>query len=109
MDLSVRIICRPEIAPGFGLAGVRIDLATDAAAARERLMAFAGDPTVGIVLIDEPLHRALPTDVVQRLERQARPIVATFPGPRFDAKGAAEAALLEILQRAIGYRVRLPT
>ena len=108
MDLSVHIVCRPEIALGFELAGARVDRAGDGAAARARLAALANDPTVGIVLIDEQLHSALPADYVQRLERQGRPIVATFPGPRFDAAGAAEAALLDILQRAIGYRVRLP-
>jgi vacuolar-type H+-ATPase subunit F/Vma7 len=109
MELSVRILCRPDIALGFELAGARVDRASDGAAARARLAVLASDPTVGIVLIDEQLHRALPADYVQRLERQARPIVATLPGPRFDAAGSAEAALLDILQRAIGYRVRLPT
>jgi vacuolar-type H+-ATPase subunit F/Vma7 len=109
MDMNVRVICRPQIAPGLALAGVRADLAGDAAAARTLLAALAADPMIGIVLVEEQLHRALPADFVQRLERQPRPIVATFPGPRFDVAGAAEEALLEILQRAIGYRVRLPT
>ena len=109
MDLTVRIICRAEIAPGIELAGARVDHAADAIAARARLAALMADPSVGIVLIEDQLHRGLPADFVRRLERQSRPIISTFPGPRFDAAGAAEAALLDILQRAIGYRVRLPS
>ena len=37
MDLSVRVVCRPEIAAGFELAGLRADTAVDGAAARARL------------------------------------------------------------------------
>jgi vacuolar-type H+-ATPase subunit F/Vma7 len=108
MALSVRVLCRPELAPGFELAGVRTDTAVDGAGARARLTALAEDPDVGIVLLEDSLHRALPVDFAKRLERQPRPLVAPFPGPRFDATGAAEEAVVEILRRAIGYRVRLP-
>ncbi len=109
MSSTVRILCRPESAPGIELAGARVDRVADAVAARARLATLAADPKVAVVLIEEPLQRALPSDFLARLERQPRPIVATFPAPRFDAAGAAEQALLDILQRAIGYRVRLPT
>ena len=108
MELSVRVVCRPEIAPGFELAGLRVDAAVDGASARARLAALADDPGVGIVLVEERLLRALPADMAQRLERQPRPLVAPFPSPSFGAPEAAEAAVLEILRRAIGYRVRLP-
>jgi vacuolar-type H+-ATPase subunit F/Vma7 len=108
MELSVRVICRPEVAPGFELAGLHADTAVDGVSARARLMALAHDPGVGIVLVEERLHRALPAEFAQRLERQPRPLVAPFPSPRFDTAEAAEEAVLEILRRAIGYRVRLP-
>jgi vacuolar-type H+-ATPase subunit F/Vma7 len=101
MELSVRVVCRPELAAGFELAGLRADTAVDAPRR-------AGDPAVGIVLVDERLHRALPADVVRRLERLERPLVTTFPGPRFAAAEAAEEVVVELLRRAIGYRVRLP-
>ena len=106
--MSVRVVCRPEIAPGFELAGLRADTATDGATARTRLSTLADDPAVGIVLLEERLYRSLPADFAQRLQRQARPLVAQFPSPRFGAEEAAEAAVLELLRRAIGYRVRLP-
>ena len=65
------------------------------------------DPAVGIVLVEERLHRGLPVEFALRLERQPRPIVASFPSPNFGADRAAEEAVLEILRRAIGYRVSL--
>jgi vacuolar-type H+-ATPase subunit F/Vma7 len=108
MDLSVRVVCRPEIATGFELAGLRADTAGDGVAARALLVSLADDPGVGIVLLEERLHRALPADFAQRLERQPRPLVTPFPSPSFKAGIAADEALLEILRRAIGYRVRLP-
>ena len=108
MDLSVRVVCRPEIAPGFELAGLRADTAVDGAEARARLGALSDDPGVGIVLLEDRLQRALPADFAQRLERQVRPLVAPFPGPRLGGPEAAEEAVLEVLRRAIGYRVRLP-
>lgn len=108
MELSVRVVCRPEVAPGFELAGLRADTAIDGASARRRLAALADDPVVGLVLLEERLQQALPVEFAQRLERQPRPLVATFPSPHFGARQAAEAAVLELLRRAIGYRVRLP-
>ncbi len=108
MDLSVRVVCRPDVAAGFELAGLHADTAVDAATTRAHLAAFADAPDIGIVLIDERLLRELPAELVQRLERQPRPLLAPFPGPRFDRPEAAEEAVLEILRRAIGYRVRMP-
>lgn len=108
MALSVRVVCRPQIAAGFELAGLQADTAVDGTAARALLARLTEDPGVGIVLLEDQLQRALPADVVQRLERQPRPLVAAFPSPRFEAAAAAEEAVLEILRRAIGYRVRLP-
>lgn len=109
MALKARIVCRPALAPGFELAGWAVERADDAAAARARLAALAADPTVGVVLVEDRLHRALTPETLRRLERLPRPLVATFPGPRADTAVTAEAELLDILQRAIGYRVRLPT
>ena len=73
-----------------------------------RLAALADDPAVGLVLLEERLQQALPVEFAQRLERQPRPLVAMFPSPHFGAEQAAEEAVLELLRRAIGYRVRLP-
>ena len=105
-ELEVRIVCRPPLAPGFELAGLAVDLASDGAAATEVLRRLAGEPKCGIVLIDSVLHRALPDEVRARFERQPRPLITPFPAPGWDEAAEAEAVVLEILRQAIGYRVR---
>jgi vacuolar-type H+-ATPase subunit F/Vma7 len=102
----VRVVCRPQLAPGFELAGLSVDLAVDGLAAAEVVRHLAADPKCGIVLVDSVLHRALPDELLTRLERQTFPLVAPIPAPAWDEAAEAEAYVLEILRQAIGYRVR---
>jgi vacuolar-type H+-ATPase subunit F/Vma7 len=104
--MTVRVLSRRALSPGFQLAGLAVTLAEnghEAAAAVRRIVA---DPDVGMVLVDEALYHALPRDLQARLDRQALPIIAPVPAPRWDEHVDAEAYILEILRRAIGYRVR---
>ncbi len=102
----VRVVCRPAQAAGFALAGVEVELAADVARAVEVLKRLCSQPKLAIVLVDAQLHRALPVEVRQRLDRLAQPIVAPFPSPAWDEAAEAEEYVLEILRQAIGYRVR---
>jgi vacuolar-type H+-ATPase subunit F/Vma7 len=102
----VRVVCRPAQAAAFELAGVVPEVAPDAPRALEALKRLAGEDSVAVILVDEGLHQALPADLRLRLDRQAEPIVTPFPSPKWDGPLAAEAYVLEILRRAIGYRVR---
>ncbi|MFO0597981.1 MAG: V-type ATP synthase subunit F [Myxococcaceae bacterium] len=102
----VRVVCRPAQVSGFALAGLEADVAPDAARAAELLKRLALDARVGMVLVDEQLHRALPAELRQRLDRLAQPMITPFPSPAWDEAGAAEDYVLEILRQAIGYRVR---
>jgi vacuolar-type H+-ATPase subunit F/Vma7 len=103
--MSVRVLCTSALAPGFALAGLAVDTA-DASAAAEALRGLAAQPQVGVVLIEDRLYRALPTELLKRLDRNATPIVAPFPSPAWDERSVAEEYVLEILRQAIGYRVR---
>jgi vacuolar-type H+-ATPase subunit F/Vma7 len=104
----VRPICRPEIALGFSLAGLRPSaVATEEAACRE-LEVACGDPRVGVVLLEEGFYRTLPDRLSLLLERMARPLVVPFPGPTwFPRPEEAERYVVELLRQVIGYRVRL--
>ena len=106
MGLNVRVVCRPDLAAGFELAGLTVTRAVDAGAAGDHLRRLAADAHVGMVLVDEGLYRLLPADLKARLDRQALPVVAPIPAPDWDARIAAETYILEILRQAIGYRVR---
>ncbi len=102
----VRVICRPASKAGFALAGLEVDVATDAATATAALKHHAADPKVGVVLVDGPLYQLLPSDLTQKLDRQAQPIVAPFPEASWDEAAAAEEYVLKLLRQAIGYRVK---
>lgn len=101
------VVCRPALVPGFALAGVA---AWPAAAPDEAERAIAGlraRGNVGVALVEEAIYDALPDDVRSRLDRSAAPVVVPFPGPAWAEMASAEARVVELLRRAIGYRVRL--
>jgi vacuolar-type H+-ATPase subunit F/Vma7 len=104
--MKVRLITRPELAPGFALAGVEVTRVQDAAGAVAAIARCTPGGDVAIVLLDEVLYDAVPRDVRARWDRQAIPIIVPIPAPAWERPGAAEAYILDILRQAIGYRVR---
>jgi vacuolar-type H+-ATPase subunit F/Vma7 len=59
----VRIVCRPELASGFALAGLATEEVSDAAAGVARVEALLREPGVGVVLVEEDLFAALPDEI----------------------------------------------
>jgi vacuolar-type H+-ATPase subunit F/Vma7 len=100
------VVTRPSLAAGFELAGLAVARASDWQAAADVVTRWAGDPDVGVVLVDDELFKTLPGELLRRLDRQALPVIASVPAPRWDERSDAEAYILEILRQAIGYRVR---
>lgn len=107
MNAGVRVICPPALQGGFVLAGLACVPATlaDAEAVLRRL---AGQTDVGVILMEETLHDALPPELHRQLIRRPTPMVVPFPGPRWGEAGEGpEAYVVELLRQVIGYRVRL--
>ncbi len=108
MSYRVRAVASPALAAGLRLAGVPVDEAETVLATADRMAALAAQPDVGIVLVEQPLFDALPAAVRHELENRALPIVVPVPHATWGAPAdRAEAYILELLRRAIGYRVRL--
>ncbi len=108
MSYRVRAVATPALAAGFRLAGLPADDAGTPAAAAERVAALVDAPDLGILLVEQPLYDAFPAAARRDLESRALPIVV--PVPRAGWEGGpppGEAYILELLRRAIGYRVRL--
>jgi vacuolar-type H+-ATPase subunit F/Vma7 len=105
MELMVKVLCTPRVAAGFTLAGVNVE-EVDEGVVSDVLRRLSVDETVGIILVEDTLHRALPDDLRGRLDRLAVPIVVPFPSPSWERRGLAEQYVLEILRQAVGYRVR---
>lgn len=107
MTHNLRVVCRPSSCVGFALAGVRGVGAADGTEAAAVLTELASEPEPGVIFVEESLYEALPEALRSALERRSVPLVIPFPGPRAEARPSAESELVEMLQAAIGHRVRL--
>jgi vacuolar-type H+-ATPase subunit F/Vma7 len=104
-DRRVCVVCRPSLAPGFALAGARVTVSDEASVGRE-LARLGEDASVGIVLVEDRLRRAIPESLARRLRVRPVPVVTFFPSPDLSGVSSAEDEVLEILRQAVGYRVR---
>ena len=107
MTSQVRVLCRPASAAGFGLAGLRASPAPEGANPAPALEEILARADTGILLVEESVYGELPEDVRARLDRSVHPVAVPFPGPFWEEAAAAEERVVELLRRAIGYRVRL--
>ena len=108
MTHNVVVLCRPEVAAGSMLAGLRpveVESPVEGAALLSRL---AERPEVGLVLVEDSIHQSLNEDTRRDLARRPLPMVVPFPGPSGMTAGVeSDQYIVELLRRAIGYRVRL--
>ncbi len=101
------VIASPGSSVGFELAGVPALQATDATEAARHLDRLIDDPNAGVIMIEDGLYGALAEEVRRSLERSALPVVIPIPGPDWTEESTAHEYIVDILRRAIGYRVRL--
>jgi len=101
------VIASPGLSAGFALAGIPVFQAVDGDDAAHQIQRAVDEARAGVVIIDEPLYRELSEDLRRILERSTLPLVIPVPGPDWTAKSSAHEYIVEILRRAIGYRVRL--
>lgn len=104
--MRVQVLCEPPLRSGFALAGVDAVTATPADAERS-IDTLAASPDIGLLLVQESLLAALPGPRRRALEQQDLPIIIPFPGPSRPPGEDAATYIAEILQRAVGYRLRL--
>lgn len=107
MSATVRVLCSPAVAAGFALASLATVLAETGEEAAGKLDELRRRAEVGVVLIEEALYEAMPEETLRSLSATPVPMVVPFPGPVWKERPPAEAYIVELLRRAIGYRVRL--
>lgn len=87
------------------LAGIETEAYATAESATQALKKALGDPELGVLLVDEALMAMFDPRTLGRLEASERPLVITVP---LDISAGAEREGLEqMIQRIIGYQVRL--
>jgi V/A-type H+/Na+-transporting ATPase subunit F len=104
MSYSVHVICRPEVEPGFILAGVDTIAANGTTEAIRRIRELSALPETGVLLVQEDL---LAQSAARQQSRNLRPLVIPFPAPAGATVQDAAGYIAAILRRAVGYRVRL--
>lgn len=107
MSGVIRVIAGPVTAPGFALAGVAAETVPPGADAAAALVRAAGLGGTSVVLVEERLYDALPAETRRRWERSVTPVVVPFPSPVPEEERAPAERIVELIRRAIGYRVRL--
>lgn len=103
----IAVVARPEVSLGFAIAGVSVHHETDGRGASERLEALAQDGEMGVVMIEEALYRDMPDDYRRTRRHEGLPVVIPVPSPDWLESSKAHEYIVDILRRAIGYRVRL--
>jgi vacuolar-type H+-ATPase subunit F/Vma7 len=105
---SLVVVGRPASCAGFALAGLHTAEATEPSQGAELVMACADRPNAGVLLVEQAFYDAISEADRRTLSRRAVPIIVPFPNPTWEAHPPApESFVLDLLQRAIGYRVRL--
>jgi len=108
MNARLRAICTHETALGFGLSGIAPIEAANGEEAARALDILANAPAHGgVIFIESSLYEALPPGKRRQIRREGTPILMPFPSPSIERGVAPEQELLEVLRRAVGYRVRL--
>jgi vacuolar-type H+-ATPase subunit F/Vma7 len=108
MSWRVRVLASTATSAGYRLAGLTVDEVGNRADAGVRLGAAASDAGIGIILVEQRLLDAVPPSVRRGVDRRPLPIIVPIPAPNWEhAPGDAESYIVELLRRAIGYRVRL--
>lgn len=108
MSHTVCTVCRPDVAAGFELAGLRTLEARTPDEAAACLRQLHEQPEVGVVLLEDSLYNKLPEELHREFGRRPLPMIVPFPGPLWAAEPeSAEAYVVELLRQVVGYRVRL--
>lgn len=108
MSYRVQVLCRPALAAGFQLTGLRPRTATTLGETSSAIRDLVSRPEAGVLLVEDRLFEALPAEFRRELARRALPLIVPFPGPRWiPAEAGMDRYIAELLRQAIGYRVRL--
>lgn len=108
MPYTVHVVARPEMAAGFALASVPVHEVRTLEEGAAVIADLAQQPGLGVLLAEEALIDAVPDAVRRELLRRPTPVIVPVPRPTWaEPMGRGQSYILGLLQRAVGYRMRL--
>ena len=105
---EVLVIGEPDIIEGFALTGARIRPENDSRRTERLVDQLLRSQDAGIIVVTESLFEQIPEKTRTRAEASGRPIFVTLPRPAgIELWGEREDLISRIIQRAIGYRLKI--
>jgi vacuolar-type H+-ATPase subunit F/Vma7 len=104
---AARAVAGPAIAPGFALVGIAVDVVPAGGDLGAALTRAAGREGTSVVLVEDRLYDTLPPELRRRWDRSVVPVIVPFPSPGPEDERAQGDRIVDLIRRAIGYRVRL--
>lgn len=105
---AVHVVGSDVACTGFALAGLATHEVPAPRDAATIMNDIARREDIGVLLVEQSVLDALDPATEHELSRRPSPIIVPFPSPSWrERERAPESLVLELLQRAIGYRVRL--
>jgi vacuolar-type H+-ATPase subunit F/Vma7 len=103
---SLRVVVRPDLAPGFVLAGVETFPVEAPEAAEALLATWLDDGEAGLIALDEDLLLGLAPSLVRRLEHSDHLFhVAIPPGVFSGTAKARQQRIAALIRQAIGFHI----
>jgi vacuolar-type H+-ATPase subunit F/Vma7 len=106
-DPQLVVLATPGTSVGFALAGVPTVEIADRANTLAEVTRLIDGAEAEVVIIEESLYQDLAPDVRRGFGRLTQPVIIPVPGPSWSEESNAHEYIVDILRRAIGYRVRL--
>ncbi len=101
------VLATPGTSAGFALAGVHIVEIADRADTLAEVSRLIDAAEAEVVIIEESLYQDLSPEARRGFGRLTQPVIIPVPGPNWSEESNAREYIVDILRRAIGYRVRL--
>lgn len=102
------VITGPGAGMGFGCAGVETRELPPEGDLSGLLLELQAGGKYGIVVVDERLLEKVPDNVMRRITKKGLPVIVPARIPsRWDEREAAEAPVMRLIRKAIGYQIKI--
>ncbi len=109
MASPVTIVCTTELATGFQLAGVNVNVVDEPAAAEKAIRELSRSARHGLIIVDERLWEPLPERLREEALAASTPFFAVIPLVPKTVDGTLEETVRndvrELMQQAVGLNI----